>query len=173
MQEIELNNLSLLFEDIGVEVVSRFKKAMETPFKHNNNKIYDTVATGRTKESAESGINIDQKSANLVFYADDTYFNHIAKGRKAFAKLPPVNRILSWGIDRNLFDDRKSAYAVSRNISIKGIEPKPFLDLVTIGSTINTALNSQLSSLSLNLEVYREQIMNAIIKDVVIYIKQL
>lgn len=176
MAQIELNNLSLLLEHIGVDVVGRFKKAMETPIRHRNGSMYDTVASGRTRDSASSKFEISDTTAKLVFNVDDRYLR-IRDGhpRGQYANWSGLRQ---WMIDRNLKtgdtkQDRRSLANINRSIKEYGIVPKPFLDLVTVGETINSALNSELSALALDLAEYRDDIVSAVGQDIIIYLKQI
>lgn len=67
--------------------------------------------------------------------------------------------------------NRRSLALINRSIKQHGIAPRPYLDLVTLGKTINNVLNSELSDLALDLETYRVDIVKAIVKDIVIYFK--
>lgn len=175
MAQIELNNLSLLLKEIGVDVVNRFKKSMDRPITHRNGQKYNAVASGKTKESANSKVVIGD-DAKLIFDVDDRYLA-IRDGQQA-GQFANWSRLRTWMIDRGLNtsdnkQNRRSLALINRSIKQHGIAPRPYLDLVTLGKTINNVLNSELSDLALDLETYRVDIVKAIVKDIVIYFKSI
>jgi hypothetical protein len=175
MAQIELNNLSLLLKEIGIDVVDRFKKSMDRPTTHRNGQKYNAVASGRTKDSAKSRVDISG-SAKLIFDVDDRYLA-IRDGQEP-GKFANWSSLRTWMVDRRINtsdnkENRRNLALINRSIKQYGIRPRPFLDLVTLGKTINSALNSELSDLALDLETYRVEIVKAIVKDIVIYFKSI
>ena len=95
---------------------------------------------------------------NYFFLAED-YYIHIEEGRRAGAKMPPVQAIQKWMIVKGIKDIKdkgKISYLISRSISRKGIKPSPFL-----------------SEIKSTLKNYRIEIEEALNKDLKEEIKEI
>lgn len=82
-------------------------------------------AKGKLKESYTSEVVTKGSTLIMRVSAADTYF-FVRGGRRAGAKMPPLDRIREWCKDKGI--SVRAAFPIARSIGIKGIKPKPLLD---------------------------------------------
>ena len=58
------------------------------------------------------------------------YLVYIENGRRAGAKMPPVEPIVNWARSRGIPTDNSTIYLIRRAISRDGIKPRPFMAYV-------------------------------------------
>lgn len=122
---------------MAVEQYPELMKTLIQIGKHNkteykaNLQAKNKVASGKLYNSIDYRIELTDKGCKLYFVAEKYYIN-IENGRKAGAKMPPVELIKRW-MDIKGIKPRKgyslsgTAFIISRSISKKGIKPNPFL----------------------------------------------
>lgn len=112
---MEYTNLVNALKDIGEEIVRKYKSELQ-----KKNKI----ASGKLYNSIDYKLEITPNSIKLIFIAED-YFIEVEDGRAIGKKMPPVDVIKKWCKQKGILE--KKAYAIARNISLKGIRKIPSL----------------------------------------------
>jgi len=70
---------------------------------------------------------------DLVFdYLLNGYIKYIESGRRAGAKMPPVEPIEEWAKKHGIPTDNNTIWAIRRAIAKDGISPRPLMDYVFI-----------------------------------------
>lgn len=105
-----------LLNDIGVRVINKVKGKLES-YRLRDSEIYDKL-TYDIKES--NGV------YQLVFNIPE-YALYIDKGRSKGSRMPPQKPIEDWMKKKNI--PLRASYAVRHNISVRGVKPRPFLDI--------------------------------------------
>ena len=107
---------------IGKESAKTYKKNLKEKKKIASGKLYNSISY--RIEQTDNGI-------KLYFVAEKYYIN-IENGRRAGAKMPPVDVIKRWMKIKNIqpkdgISIDSAAYLISRSIGKKGIKKNPFL----------------------------------------------
>lgn len=114
---MEFNNTITTLNKIGELIRDTYKGKL---------KAGGHIATGKLYNSINYKLVVTDNDIKLFFLAED-YYIHIEEGRRAGAKMPPVQAIKKWMIAKGIKDNGKISYLISRSISRKGIKPSPFL----------------------------------------------
>lgn len=117
---MEFNNTITTLNKIGELIRDTYKGKL---------KAGGHIATGKLYNSINYKLVVTDNDIKLFFLAED-YYIHIEEGRRAGAKMPPVQAIQKWMIVKgikDIKDNGKISYLISRSISRKGIKPSPFL----------------------------------------------
>lgn len=112
---MEYENLINTIKDIGEEIVKKYKSELK-----NKNKI----ASGKLYNSIDYKLEVTSNSIKLIFISED-YFINVEDGRPAGKRMPPIDVIKKWCKQKGILE--KNAYAIARNISLKGIRKVPSL----------------------------------------------
>lgn len=105
-------------------------KHSQTEYKANL-QAKNKVASGKLYNSIDYRLELTDKGCKLYFVAEKYYIN-VENGRKAGARMPPVELIKRW-MDIKGIKPKKgyslsgTAFIISRSISRKGIKANPFL----------------------------------------------
>lgn len=89
------------------------------------------VDTGRLRNSIHFVVTEDETGLALYVGTNVEYALAVEMGRRAGARMPPVDAIEGWvrrkGIDTDPATSRSTAFAIARAIGMKGIPERPFL----------------------------------------------
>lgn len=106
-----------MLNNIGEEYVKWLKYLIKT-----NRKI----ASGRLLKSIDYKV-IKQTTGYILKITSEDYLKYVDGGRRAGAKMPPINPIKKWvemrGIKFEKMSSKQTAFIIARSISKKGIEP--------------------------------------------------
>lgn len=105
-----------LLNDIGVRVTDKVKETLKT----------QGLVTSDLYKSLDYTIS-DNNGLYLLEFKIPEYGLYIDKGRKKGARMPPSKPIEDWMKKNNI--PSRASFAIRRSISIRGIKPRPFLDV--------------------------------------------
>ena len=113
-----LKELGLMLRD---EVLRRMRSAI-------NAKTQTPTLVGSELEKSVNTIDVEEET--LAFHIAD-YWQYVAYGRKAGAKMPPIEAILNWirrkGIRFEGKTENQTAWTIAIAIQRDGIEGRPFM----------------------------------------------
>lgn len=112
---MEYTHLIETIKKIGEEVVKKYKLDLKNKKKIASGKLYNSIAYK---------LEVTTNSIKLIFTAED-YFINVEDGRPAGKRMPPIDVIKKWCKQKGILE--KNAYAIARNISLKGIRKVPSL----------------------------------------------
>lgn len=125
---MKFENLKRVLNDFGKFLVEEYKDNLILNDKNASDELYNSVSY------------IVETPANGVFNVNISlldYWKYIENGRRAGAKMPPINAIEKWievkpvlptvMSNGKLPTQRQLAYLIARSISINGISPQPLL----------------------------------------------
>lgn len=146
MEAIQYTHLIAELNIIGKKITDEYKLKLNTN---------DVWASGKLYNSIDYKIVNTKDGFQLVFLAEDYYIN-IENGRAAGLKMPPLNVIKTWIIEKGLPRTKGLDYIIARAISKNGIKPRPYLreieqDLDKYTSRIEKAIIADMESLITNL----------------------
>ena len=146
MESIQYTHLIAELNIIGKKITDEYKLKLNTN---------DVWASGKLYNSIDYKIVNTKDGFQLVFLAEDYYIN-IEDGRAAGLKMPPLNVIKTWIIEKGLPRTKGLDYIIARSISKNGIKPRPYLreieqDLDKYTSRIEKAIIADMESLITNL----------------------
>lgn len=146
MEAIQYTHLIAELNIIGKKITDEYKLKLNTN---------DVWASGKLYNSIDYKIVNTKDGFQLVFLAEDYYIN-IEDGRAAGLKMPPLNVIKTWIIEKGLPRTKGLDYIIARSISKNGIKPRPYLreieqDLDKYTSRIEKAIIADMESLITNL----------------------
>lgn len=142
-------NLKQGIEKIGLSVTNKAALILKDEIK-SEIELVNAVAS----EDLIKSIEIDYVAIQDQFYievgsnAPQAYW--IEFGRKPSSKMPPIDRIYDWMIDKGIEGTIRDAFKIARKIKNKGYEPRePFTKayykaLPKIEKYIGTVLNTEL-----------------------------
>ena len=128
----QYKNLISSIEKIGKEIKMTYKYEL---------KVNGTFASGNLYNSINYRVEKTEKGIKL-FFVSDKYWINIENGRRAGAKLPPIDLIKKWIYQKGLIIKKgqtKSgvAFLIARSIAEKGIKPKPYLNNMIKSEKVN------------------------------------
>lgn len=198
MDNITLNSSDYIETQIVLDrwsdlIENNFKKSFETKYSHKETKrlrqnvrrggyFYNTVATGKMRDSIKTSVNIDrnlsegvklQSKYSIGIDYDKERYSFISSGLKPGVKVG-VNRIFNWIKNKEQFrtlndskERRRLASKISSTIFDTGIEAKPFLKLILNGKSGNEGIDEsqKMKSLSINWRKFRREVLIAVKKD--------
>lgn len=146
MESLQYTHLISELNIIGKKITDEYKLKLNTN---------DVWASGKLYNSIDYKIVNTKDGFQLVFLAEDYYIN-IEDGRAAGLKMPPLNIIKTWIIEKGLPRTKGLDYIIARAISKNGIKPRPYLreieqDLDKYTSRIEKAIIADMESLITNL----------------------
>jgi hypothetical protein len=120
----DYKNLNETLNIIGELIREQYKNDLKTnPKKYGNGR--NSVASGKLFNSIDYKITFDDKNIKLFFVAEDYWIN-IEEGSKYTTKMPPIDAIRKWMVNRNI-SGKNLDWKIQRSIFSKGIRPKPYL----------------------------------------------
>lgn len=125
---MKFSRTEALLSSFGNTLISRYREKIK---EYSSGKLYKTIDYTITA----------QNDSYLVIINLEDYWKYIEKGRRAGAKMPPVEAIENWIKVRKILPRpvalksgkqrvptvQQLAYVIARSISRKGIAPRPFM----------------------------------------------
>lgn len=150
MEELKFINLIAELNLIGKAVTDEYKRKLNEG---------DVWATGKLFNSVDYKIIKTEKGYNLAFLAEKYYIN-IEEGRAAGKKMPPLNEIKTWIIEKGLPRTKGLDYIIARSIAKNGIRPRPYLR--DIESELDKYTKSIEKALTVDIQLAINEILNTI-----------
>lgn len=115
--------------------------------------------TSRLADSLSAGVQYGKDSL-VISLLMDNYVEYLEMGRKPRSgKMPPIDQLRDWAIERGIDPSNDTLYAISYAIWRDGVAPQPILSLVD--ERVDKAFD----------ERWAEMLMEAVMKDLVDYFK--
>jgi len=128
------------------------KVLLEKTLKDTN--LQNTSIADRTTIQIDFSNNLD---INVTL---PQYSVFVDKGRKAKATPPPVAPILKWMKEKGIGNDLGIAFAISKSIGKKGIQPRPFIS--RFNNDLDAFINAYLDDFIANVKVELSKKINNI-----------
>ena len=117
-------SLDKIVKSIANDILSIARMILES-----NNLINEKVGRNTIAPDSELYKTLKVESRNDGDIVFDMMLNDYL-GRRAGAKLPPVEPIVRWARQRGIPTDNSTIYLIRRAISRDGIKPRPFLSYI-------------------------------------------
>ena len=141
----------------GYDLLNKYREQLT-----KNNKD----ASGQLRSSLDFRVEFTDTGAKLYFIAED-YWVNIEEGRRAGAKMPPIQAIQKWvrdkGIERRASKIKRVAYVIARSIGRNGIKAQPLLSN-SIEAMLDEFLPELREALRLDLKDYLKETIKLIKK---------
>ena len=141
----------------GYDLLNKYREQLT-----KNNKD----ASGKLRSSLDFRVEFTDTGAKLYFIAED-YWVNIEEGRRAGAKMPPIQAIQKWvrdkGIERRASKIKRVAYVIARSIGRNGIKAQPLLSN-SIEAMLDEFLPELREALRLDLKDYLKETIKLIKK---------
>lgn len=125
-------NTYQVLNDFGLELIAKYKDKLAQQ-NYTEGELFKTIKL--------EGIKYKNGIFNIEINIAD-YWKYIEYGRRAGAKMPPVNVIEKWITKKNIIPrpitlksgkqviptTKSLAFVIARSIGIKGIKPRPYLN---------------------------------------------
>lgn len=125
-------NTYQVLNDFGLELIAKYKDKLAEQ-NYTEGELFKTIKL--------EGIKYKNGIFNIEINIAD-YWKYIEYGRRAGAKMPPINVIEKWITKKNIIPrpitlksgkqviptTKSLAFVIARSIGIKGIKPRPYLN---------------------------------------------
>jgi hypothetical protein len=116
-----LKNLDTALKELALMLQKEVLRRMQSQI---NVKTGTATLIGSDLEKSVDFTNTNE--TDIVFSILD-YWQYVAYGRRAGAKMPPMDAILGWMKKKGLGQDNSLAWAIRKAIVRDGIKPRPFI----------------------------------------------
>lgn len=120
---MDYSNFLKVLEQLAKEYEQSYKDKLDVHKKNASSKLYKSVV---------GSVRFMDNHYQIILTLED-YWKYIDSGRRPGSKMPPINSILKWTIDKGIKPIDKSisqkslAFIISKSIAKKGIKPNPIM----------------------------------------------